>query len=84
MEQTHLDAGEWHRHENTQMHRNAIIHAGLITSSHAVATLLQNRNTSEEKKMMSTYKKEKNNAEADVPGILITVISTPTQSRFED
>lgn len=22
MEQTHLDAGEWHRHENIQMHRN--------------------------------------------------------------
>lgn len=59
MEQTHLDAGEWHRHENTQMHRNAIIRAGLITSSHAVATLLQNRNTSEEKKMMSTYEKKK-------------------------
>lgn len=36
-----------------------IIRAGLITSSHAVATLLQNRNTSEEKKMMSTYKKKK-------------------------
>lgn len=37
----------------------AIIRAGLITSSHAVATLLQNRNTSDEKKMMSTYKKKK-------------------------
>lgn len=57
----------------------AIIRAGLITSSHAVATLLQNRNTSEEKKNDEHIQKEKKNAETDVPGILISYFYTDAE-----
>lgn len=90
MEQTHLDAGASRRHKSTQMDRNAIICAGLIMSSCSVATVhccgVGTQMKRKKNSHMNTYKKEKNciNAGADVPGIVITVISTPTLACFED